>query len=305
VSSGPVLSTIVVSWKSRQETLALVRSLGREDDRELVVVDNAGEIAPEEVAGEGVQLVAPGRNLGFAAGANQGARVARGSILLFLNSDAAPMPGATESLLEGFAKHPEAAGLAPRLVGPDGAVQYRWQLRPLPSAVALLAHALFWDPVRGPEAEPPPATVVEQPAAAALALRRSSFDAVGGFDEGFFPAWFEDVDLARRLAERGERILYWPAAQIRHGRGGSLATLGYGGFLRAYDRNLARYLRLHHGAAWALAFRLLVPVGAALRIAALPLRKPARAASRRSAAGALLGAAAAALGGWKPQREAP
>ena len=79
-----------------------------------------------------------------------------------------------------------------------------WQLRRLPTPLALLAHALFWNPGAAAAAEPAAGAAIEQPAAAALALRRSVFEALGGFDEAFYPAWFEDVDLARRLADRGQ-----------------------------------------------------------------------------------------------------
>src|SRR5690606_5351472 len=133
----------------------------------------------------------------------------------------------------------------------------------------------------------------------ALALRRKAFESVGGFDAGYHPAWFEDVDLARRLAAAGETIVYLPAATFVHRGGASVPALGYGRFLAAYDRNLARYLRRHHGRGWELVFRALVPVGALLRTLALPLRRPRRAASRGEAARALL---ALAGGAWRDGR---
>ena len=306
MDSDPSLSTIVVSWRSRSETLELAAAFPASRLHELLVVDNSGELDAGEIERPGVRLLAPGRNLGFAGGANLGARAAGGALLFFLNPDATPRdPSAYESLRAGFLSAAEAAGLAPRLVDADGSSQHRWQLRRLPTAAALLAHAFFWNPLARATDEPPTGAEIEQPAAAALALRRDVFDRVGGFDEGYVPAWFEDVDLARRLAERRERLLYWPEAEFVHRRGGSLAALGYAGFLVAYDRNLARYLRVHHGRGWALAFRSLVPLGAGLRLAALPMRRPRRAPSRGAAARALAVAAAAALAGWPARSPAP
>jgi GT2 family glycosyltransferase len=178
-------------------------------------------------------------------------------------------------------------------------------LRRLPTPLSLLAHAFFWNPGAGPAAGPPEGTAIAQPAAAALALRRSVFEANGGFDEGFFPAWFEDVDLARRLADRGHSLLYLPTALFRHRQGSSVGALGYGAFLTAYDRNLCRYLDRHHGAAWAFAFRALAAPAALLRLMLLPLRRPGRAASRREAAGALLAVARGSLSGWTTAVPAP
>jgi hypothetical protein len=301
--SAPLLATVVVSWSSRADALALAARFPACERHELVLVDNGGELRGAPLGGN-ARLVAPGRNLGFAGGANLGARAARAPDLLFLNPDVEAAAGAYDAVLDGLERHPGAAGVAPRLVDAAGKSQCAWQLRALPRPAALLGHALFLDRARGARAEPPAGSAVEQPAGAALALRRSVFAALGGFDERFHPAWFEDVDLARRLALRGERIVYWPAATFVHRGGGSLAALGYGGFLRAYDRNLALYLELHHGRAWAQLFRSLVPLGAALRIALLPLRRPRRARSRAEAARALLAAARGALDGWRGAGEA-
>jgi GT2 family glycosyltransferase len=296
----PALSTIVVSWRSGADLERLVAAFpagGVGERHELVVVDNAGEPGLERLERAGVRLEVPGANLGFAGGCNRGAARARAPLLLFLNPDAVPIDDALDRLLDGFERRRDAAGLVPRLLDESGAPQSAWQLRELPRAPALLAHAFFWNP-GGARAEPAEGAPIGQPAAAALALRRSAFERVGGFDERFAPAWFEDVDLARRLAAAGSKLLYWPAARFRHRIGSSLPALGYGGFLRAYDRNLALYLRIHHGRLWELAFRGLVPIGALARLLALPLRRPRRAPSRRAAAAALLAAARGALDGW-------
>jgi GT2 family glycosyltransferase len=122
---------------------------------------------------------------------------------------------------------------------------------------------------------------------------------VGGLDAAFFPAWFEDVDLARRLCDRGLPVLYWPAARFRHALGSTVPRLGYGPFLSVYYRNLVRYLRKHHGRGWALAARAALAPGTILRLAALLARKPKRAASRRQAAAGLLGLLRDALLGWR------
>lgn len=299
----PELSVVVVAWHAREDALALASEFADDPRLELVIVDNSGDVTvggAASVDGGRVRLIVPGRNLGFGAGSNLGARAARSSRLLLLNPDARPRPGALGRLLEAFARWPEAAGFAPRLVDADGASQWRWQLKPLPGPGALLAHAFFWNPTRGPRREPAAGAAVGQPAAAALALRRAVFERVGGFDERFHPAWFEDVDLARRLAAAGERILYAPDAEFVHRGGSSVASLGYGPFLVAYDRNLARYLRRHHGRGWELAFRTLVPLGALARLALLPLRRPRRATSRREAAAGLWRLAAGAAAGWPP-----
>ncbi len=294
--SAPRLSTVVVVWRSAADAAELARAFPRDERFDLLLVDNGGELDLDDAPGR--RVLRPGRNLGFAGGSNLGARAAHGELLLFLNPDARPLGDALERLLEGFEARPEAAGLVPRLISPDGTPQAGWQLRPLPGPVSLLAHACFWNPSRGPRVEPPAGTRIAQPAAAALALRRGAFETVGGFDDGFHPAWFEDVDLALRLDRAALPLLYHPQSTFSHRIGSSLSALGYGGFLVAYDRNLARYLGRHHGAGWANLFRALVPLGALARLALLPLRKPARAATRGQAAAGLVQVARAAFAGF-------
>lgn len=300
-ATAPELSLVVVHWRAEADLARLVAAIPDEPRFELVVVDN-GAKAPLPSLGR-ARLVRPGSNVGFAGGANLGASVARAPLLLLLNPDACPEPGALASLLAGFAAYPDAAGLAPRLVGTDGASQAAWQLRALPRPGQLLAHALFRDATRGATAEPPEGTPVAQPAAAALALRRGVWERLGGLDPGFHPAWFEDVDLARRLAAAGEVVRYWPAATFRHGLGGSVAPLGYGAFLWCYSRNLCAYLEKHHGGGWALLARALLVAGALARTLLLPLRRPRRARSRGGAAAGLASTALGAISGWRwPRR---
>lgn len=292
--TDPELAAIVVSWRAAADVAELASAWPRDGRFELVVVDQTGDLG--EIAG--ARVLRPGENLGFAGGSNLGAKSTAAPILLFLNPDTRPEAGALDAIARAFERWPQAAGVVPRLVGFDGAAQTTWQLRRLPSPAALLAQAFFFTPGRF-AGEPAEGSTIEQPAAAALALRRELFESVGGFDDRFFPAWFEDVDLARRLADAGHRLFYLPRAVIQHRQGSSVASLGYGSFLQAYDRNLLRYLDKHHGHLWSVAFRWAAAVGAIVRLLALPLRRPARAASRAEAAAALLAVAFGAATGWR------
>lgn len=295
----PRLTGIVVHWRNEEPLAELTAAWPRDPRFELVIVDNGSS---EPLALGPGRLVQPGRNLGFAGGANRGAAEAQGEILLILNPDAVPEPGALDRLLEGFEAHPEAAGLAPRLMGPGGQSQAGWQLRRLPSPWDLLLQAFPFTGSSETGPEPPAGSPVEQPAAAALALRRNVFEAVGGFDAGFHPAWFEDVDLAARLKQAGHVLLYWPAATFRHGLGSTVPRLGYGRFLWIYYRNLTRYLRQHHGPLWSLAARVALVPGMLIRLLLLPLHRPRRAASRSEALRGLLMVLAGALTGWRRPR---
>ncbi len=306
----PVLSAVVVHWRNESEVEDLVSSWPDDPRLELIVVDNSGSVAkhhidpseadPSEAAADGrVTWIVPENNLGFGGGANRGVERANGQWVLILNPDIVARPESWKALLQACERFPEAAGLAPALVHADGRSQCRWQLQPLPSPFTLILQTLFLGGRRGPRHEPEEGTSVEQPAAAALALRRDVFLRLGGFDERFFPAWFEDVDLAKRLADAGEILRYVPSARFVHATGGSVPALGYGPFLWIYYRNLEIYLRRHHGDPWIWLTRLTLPFAMTMRLLALPLRRPRRAESMKGAALGLLSVLFGCLSGWR------
>jgi N-acetylglucosaminyl-diphospho-decaprenol L-rhamnosyltransferase len=299
-TSPPALCGVLVHWHDETGAAALAAAWPDDSRFELLVVDN-GSTTDLDIGSH--RVLRPAANLGFGGAVNLALEHTRAPIVLILNSDACPEGDALQQLLEGFAKHRDVAGLAPRLVGPDGRTQHRWQLRTLPAPWQLLLQTLMLPVWHGPRAEPAPETPVEQPAAAVLAIRRRCLTAAGGFDDAFYPAWFEDVDLAARLKARGERFLYWPAARFSHRLGSSVDRLGYGRFLWIHYRNLTLYLRKHHPIAWTTAARLLLVPASILRIPLLPLRRPKRAGSRREAASGLLTLAGGALTGWRWPRQ--
>ncbi len=271
-----------------------------EEDFPLIVVDNSRDLELEPHPG--LKVLRPDRNLGFAGGINLALQHSSAPIVMLLNPDVRPLPGAVGELADALDRHRDWPGLAPRLSGDDGSPQYAWQLRPLPTAWGLLRQLFFLPGVPLLRHEPKEGVVVQQPAAAALAIRRSLLESLGGLDTRFHPAWFEDVDLGARLVSAGHPIRYWPRSHFVHELGSSVASLGYGPFLWAYYRNLTRYLRKHHGAGWAAAAHAMLPAAALARIALLPFRQPRRAASRAQACAALLTLAAGAVTGFRRPR---
>jgi len=290
----PRLCGIVVNWFDEGRLADLVEAWPADDDLELLIVDNGSTQAlPART-----RTLDGGRNLGFAGAINLGLRNTEAPLVLVMNSDVCPRPGALASLIQGFERWPDAAALAPRLVSTDGSSQFRWQLSSLPSVSTLLLQALLLPATGQVRTELEPGQSVEQPAAAALALRRQVLVELGGFDESFFPAWFEDVDLAKRMQDSEHRIRYYPEAEFTHHLGCSIPRLGYGRFLRIYYSNLCRYLGKHHSELWARVARYLLIPASLLRLVLLPIRIPTKAATRREAALALWRLAMDAASGW-------
>src|SRR6185295_2582221 len=111
--------------------------------------------------------------------------------------------------------------------------------RQLPTATSLIREnlGLAKRPQLGTTNDP---YEVEQPAAAALLVRRSAYEEVGGFDSRFYPAWYEDVDFCKRMKAAGWRIYFDPTAQFTHEGGYSAKALGKSAFATAYYRNQLR-----------------------------------------------------------------
>jgi GT2 family glycosyltransferase len=274
-------SVLIVNWNSRA---ALARTLGalaagtHAAERETIVVDNASHDGSAEMVRRdfpGVTLVASADNLGFAGGVNLARRHARGRHLMLLNPDAEPAADAVERLSAALDASPGVGAAAGRLVDAAGRPQAGFNVRRLPTLASLtfelLLIARLWpgNPVSSRyyarDLDPDAPADVEQPAAAALMIDAGAFDALGGFDEAFHPAWWEDVDFCRRLLASGRRIRYEPAAVFTHAGGDSLRHLTRSEFLGFYYANLLRYVQKHHGAAAGVFMRAPLAIGRWLR----------------------------------------
>ncbi len=254
--SGAVRA-VVVRWRGGDEVRRCLESLMSHGGARLgtvVLVDSgSGDGGAEQLAHDlpAVEVRALDKNRGFAYAANQGFADGAEPLLLLLNPDTEVLPGAIDALVTALDTRPHAAGAVPLLETSYGRPQHRWQLRCLPS-VARLAVGF----PGAPAFARPPSQLVEvaQPAAAAWLVRRAVWEAVGGLDPAFAPAWWEDVDFCARLAARLSgadfpadcAFVVQPAARVRHGRGSSLPDLGDSAFLTAYHRNLLLYARRHH-----------------------------------------------------------
>ncbi|MBP7867117.1 MAG: glycosyltransferase family 2 protein [Acidobacteria bacterium] len=290
----PRLDIVIVNWNSGDRLRRNLESLRAGGDLagvEIFVVDNASDDGSAEGAeGPGTRLVRLPRNAGFAAGCNRGAREGSAPLLLFLNPDIVHPPGNLRALLDGFSAPGDADGACGVLVGPDGRPPERFQFRRLPTRTWALAELLLPPVIRRHtrtfrrhfclDLDVAAPVAVEQPAAACWMLRRDVFEAAGGFDERFHPAWFEDVDLAARLHDRGSRTVRVPGARFVHEGGYSATALGEGPFARHYWTNALRFYRKRYPV-FGWFYRCLFPAGMLWRCLGSLCAPPARAAFAR------------------------
>jgi hypothetical protein len=106
-------------------------------------------------------------------------------------------------------------------------------------------------------------------------IRRDAYESIGGFDERFYPAWYEDVDFCFRLKESGWEIYFLSMAKFIHEGGYSAGALGSEKFVNAYYGNQMRYAQKHFGRAGSAAVRASVVAGMLGRMLARPTQAAA------------------------------
>jgi len=267
------IGIVVVTYFSEAEIGACLDAIGGLA-ADVVVVDNGsadGTLA--EVARRGVRVVANSTNRGFAAAVNQGISVLESAYILLLNPDAV-VRGGLDRLREAC-DLPGAAGAGGRLIGPDGRMQVGFMARALPTPAALVLEALllnrFWpqNPVnrryRGLGLDYSSRLAVEQPAGAFFMIRRAVWRELGGFDEGFRPLWFEDVDFCRRAIDRGYVLYYEPEAVAQHSGAHSISKIAVEMRAIYWYSNLIRYSSRHFRPSAVRVVCLAVVAGSCLR----------------------------------------
>ena len=223
-----MLSVVIVAYRTPSLVAATVASLRAQElmPDEIIAIDNgAPEGAPLHSL-DGVRIERAPANVGFGAGCNVGAKLARGDELLFMNGDVVLTHDAIAALSRRLHADPKTAVVGPRIFA-GGQVQL--SARTWPSIrTGLLGRRsrltrLLLRAGRYP-AELRPASgragEVDWVSGACMLVRRLAFEEVDGFDEGFWMYW-EDADLCRRLAHRSWTVMFEPAAVVHHATGAS------------------------------------------------------------------------------------
>lgn len=311
----PSVSVLIVTWNSGAWVERCLEALPAAFDGlpyEVIVHDNASSDDTvrfaRAAADSRTTVLVSEVNRGFAGGLNQALRQAEGRHVLILNPDCEPAPGSLRALVEYLDRTPDASGAVPLLVDESGVPQRRFQLRRLPTLGGLAAEILLLDRViprnrftsryRYGDLDITRVHPIEQPAAAAILMRRSVVTEVGPFDERFSPAWFEDVDYSRRLALAGHSIRLVPEARAKHRGGASLEHVPFNEFLRVWYRNLFRYSGKWFSPAEVETLRWTIIAGMMLRAAA-SLAGLSKHSGRKVPAGTYLAVARDAFHRWE------
>ena len=270
------VDVVIVTFDTREITLDCASRIADADARVIIVDNGSTDGTRETFEARGLTVVRFDEGVGFAQACNAGAAAGDSPLVLFLNSDVLARPGALRVLLDALDARVDAVAAGGRLVDPGtDDTQPAYAPQRYPGVWTLVARVTGLERLSGDGVDPAllaeRGTIeCEQPAGACLLVRRDVFAAVGGFDERFW-FWYEDVDLARRLHERGV-LLHVGGAVFEHLGGGTFAAWGREQGLRSRLLGIERYAEVHlpgpsrftvglalalSGAARTLAFRLM------------------------------------------------
>jgi GT2 family glycosyltransferase len=219
-SKNPQISVVLVLYNRAELTLQCLRSIVEHGfpNLEVLIVDNAStdETAQLLERAEGARVIRNNDNRNFVLAVNQAAREAQGEYLLLLNNDTQLLPGALQSALRTIQGASNIGAVGGRLVLLD------WSLQEAGSIVWDDASCLGYG--RGDNPFAPMYMFrrdVDYCSAAFLLTPRERWRELGGFDEIFKPAYYEDSDYCVRLWERGLRVVYDPDVVVLHYEFGS------------------------------------------------------------------------------------
>ncbi len=246
----PSVAVVAVTFNSGDSLPAFLDSVraASADPVPVVLADNGSPDGSTELAARrpDVRVVPTGGNLGYGRAANVGVAATDTEWVVVANPDVVWSPGALDELLAAASRWPGAGALGPLIRTVDDAVYP--SARALPSLGRGVGPALFgwfwpanpWTAAyrreRGALTEGPTGWL----SGSCLLLRRTAFDAIGGFDPAYF-MYFEDVDLGDRLGRAGWQNVYVPSVEVLH-TGGHATKRNPGAMAAEHHRSAYRYL---------------------------------------------------------------
>ena len=197
-------------------------------------------------------FVAKERNEGFTKAVNQGVEIAGGEYIFILNPDTMLTGGSVERLMKKISSDNTISLVAPQLRFPDGGIQYScrrfptfWNVLTEMTGLGRIFHrSKLLNGWKMGDFDHKMERDVDQPAGAALMVKKDLLDELSGLDERF-PMFFSDVDLCKRIKDMGKKIVFCPDAVIVH-KGGSTVLGRRPALIASSHLSLIRYFLKHH-----------------------------------------------------------
>jgi GT2 family glycosyltransferase/glycosyltransferase involved in cell wall biosynthesis len=222
-SDTPELSIVISAYGKADYTLRCLRSLMLFPPRaahEVIVIEDASGDPTADLLRQvkGIRYIENESNLGYLRSNNKAVKLSRGAFIHLLNNDTQVLPGAVDALLD-LARAGEHHMVGSKLIYPNGLLQEAGGI--------IWEDGSAWNYGRNDHPGKRRYNYVREVgycSGASILLRRSTWDAVGGYDEHYLPAYCEDSDLAFKVRQLGGRVLYQPESVVIHDEGVSHGT---------------------------------------------------------------------------------
>jgi len=201
------------------------------DNHEIILVDNNSQDDSIDILDHNfphVKLIKLPKNVGFGAGNNAGAKIAKGEFLFLLNTDTILTSNILPHLIDLMEKHPDVGVIGPKLLFPDESFQisFSTEISIKGEFAARKLHKNAENPnnLHIIEQDFQEIKEVDIVVGAAFFIRTDLFNSLGCFDEKFF-MYFEESDLCQRVKNEGYKVLYTPEVSLIHLRGHSVKKI--------------------------------------------------------------------------------
>ncbi len=300
MQSNPIISFVIVNRNTSHLLLQCIGHIQASDPpvkSEIILVDNGStddSVSQIRSRYPDVHIIEAGRNLGFAAANNRALSVAKGEILLLVNTDALLEADCAAKLLNVMKSDSHVGMIGPQLLNADGTNQNSFEAMPdiMTETLnrSLLKRIL---PKKYPGKKTAP-NCIEVPSliGAVMMIRKDLLVKLGGFDEGYF-FFFEETDLALRIRQAGFKVMHEPQAKAIHLQGATAGSYRPEARIEFY-RSRYTFFNKHYGPVHAGVLKTVVFVNLVLSSAGMnlaniaTLRKSERLNSRLETANRLL-----------------
>ncbi len=223
-SNTPRWSLIIPVHEQHLLTFTCLKSIadtcaGR--DIEVIVIDDCSPTPAADALKvvSGVSFIRNETNLGFLKNCNKAAAMAKGEFVVILNNDLILTGDWLQQMTSVFDQFENTGMVGAKLIYPDGKLQEAGGI--------VWRDGSAWNVGRGDDPDKPAYNYlreVDYCSGACLMLKRDFWNELGGFDEAFAPAYYEDTDLAFRVRQKSRRVIYQPHAVVVHFEGQSSGT---------------------------------------------------------------------------------
>ena len=213
---SPVVSVIIPVFNQVEFTVRCLASISKylpAATFEIIVIDDGSTDSTEQLIGAipNVRYLKNETNLGFLRSCNKAATKARGAYILFLNNDTQVLPGWVDTLYNVFKTVPDVGMVGSKLIYPSGHLQEAGSVLRKDGTVELVGlndhpEKPLYNFIRE----------VDHCSAASLLVEKDLFEHLGGFNDAYAPAYFEDADLSLRVRRSGKKVIYQPESVVVH-----------------------------------------------------------------------------------------